>query len=128
MYKKVKRYVREYMLLVTVIGLIVGIIFLIIGILGFMPDYELPFFTDIVKDIGNWYWWFLITALFFFIPGSAWFMYANISDRRRFNDLIDTDSKKVFVSNVDELEEIAFRLGSSYQEELFDKKEELKVK
>jgi len=128
MYKRLKRLTREYMLVVTAIGLFVGVIFLIIGILGFMPDYELPVFSDIVEDIGNWYWWFLIISLFFFIPASGWFMYSNMADRRRFDELIDTDSKKVFVSNLDELEEIAFRLGTTYQEELFDKKEELKVK
>jgi hypothetical protein len=126
--KKLKRFARERTLELSIIGFIVGIITTIIGTLGvLLPSYDVEYIDKFLAKIGFWDYWLFIGAVMLLFT-SVWFMYVNIKDRKTFNDLIDTGSKATFVRNQDELEEIAFRLGSKYQEILFDKKKELKIK
>jgi hypothetical protein len=126
--KKLKRFSREHTIVLSIIGLIIGIFLFAIGTVGiFFADMEISVISDIVDRIGYWYYWAFALALILTFA-SMYFMYMTVSDRNKFYDLIDTGSKATFVRNQDELEEIAFRLGSSYQEELFEKKRELKIK
>jgi hypothetical protein len=126
--KKLKRFSRDNTLELSILGLILGSIFTFIGIIGvFIPDYEIAIVTGILEVIGDWdYWLFMVALILTF--AAAWFLYSNVKDRMGFKDLIDTGSKATFVRNQDELEEIAFRLGTKYQDILFDKKKELRIK
>lgn len=127
-FKKIKKFVRENILGLSIVGFILGITFTIIGILGvFLPNYEVVYIVDFLNMIGYWdYWIFMLALILTF--ASVYLLFQNVSDRKTFNDLIDTGSKATFVRNQDELEEIAFRLGTKYQDILFDKKKELKIK
>jgi hypothetical protein len=133
MLKRVKRIARDNATSLSAVGLILGIFLLIISIIGlgfildFMSHYDIPVITGFLDRIEWWVAWLLIISLIL-LGAAAYFLYANVRDKNRFNELIDTGSKSIFVRNQNELEEIAFRLGTKYQELLFEKKKELKVK
>lgn len=60
-----------------------------------------------------------------------YFIYIFVSTleaRRKFEELMSTDSKLAFVNNVRELEKMAKKLGPTFRGRLNRKKEELKVK
>ena len=131
--KRLKRFARDNALSLSAVGLILGIFLLIISILGlgfildFITDYDIPVISGFLERIEWWVAWLFIGALIL-LGAAAYFLYANVKDKKRFDELIDTGSKSIFVRNQNELEEIAFRLGTTHQEILFDKKKELKVK
>nr|1X9B_A Chain A, hypothetical membrane protein ta0354_69_121 [Thermoplasma acidophilum] len=52
----------------------------------------------------------------------------NLSDRAKFESMINSPSKSVFVRNLNELEALAVRLGKSYRIQLDQAKEKWKVK
>lgn len=84
-------------------------------------------FQNFLSSSGGWvyYIFFLsIIGLFYFgyVLGRA------VIDRRKFEELINSDSKSTFVKNVRDLDIIAKRLGPSFRKRLDDKKEQLKVR
>jgi len=58
----------------------------------------------------------------------GWFLVDALWARRTFNRLIDTTSRQELMSNLGELERLAYRLGRSYEEQVIDKKLELRVR
>jgi len=128
-FKNLKNFLKENLL-----GLSIGLFFvsLIFGILSgaawFVPPDKLSGGLRSFADaIGNWkYWIFLISAALVGI--SIYLMYSNFKKRSQFNELIETDSKQVFVKNLDDIEYLAYQLGPSYVEKVWDKKQLFKIK
>jgi hypothetical protein len=59
---------------------------------------------------------------------SGWYMGDQIVKRKRFNKLIDTESKSKFLDNQDEIEELAWRLSTKHEHIVMEKKKELKIR
>ncbi len=76
---------------------------------------------------GAWNWWFLTLGLILLFVG-GWYSFDTIRKKREFEEYINSDSKKKFVQNLRDLEEIAYKLGPVYEERLEEKKREWKVK
>ena len=85
------------------------------------------YFDYLTQWAGAWNWWFLILGVILLLAG-GWYAVDNIRKRRKFEEYIESDSKKKFVQNLRELEEIAYKLGPKYEERLAEKKREWRVK
>lgn len=79
-----------------------------------------------LKLVGSWiYWIFAITLT---LSGILFYMYYKVvEDIRKFQSLINSSSKHIFIRNLKELEEIARHLGKKYVFELEEKKQRWKV-
>ncbi|HHE75781.1 MAG TPA: DUF3198 domain-containing protein [Candidatus Aciduliprofundum boonei] len=76
---------------------------------------------------GAWNYWFLGIGLILMGVG-GWYFFDTIRKRRKFEEYIHSESKREFVNNLRELEEIAYKLGERYENRLEEKKKKWKVK
>jgi hypothetical protein len=111
------------------IGL-VGSLFTILGIwellviFNTLPDkYEFPLMGPI--GYGSWFFAGLggLVTLFGFI-----YFFDYNKKHKKFEELIEPDSKAHFVRNLVELEELAIALGPDYESRVMEKRERYKVK
>ncbi|BAB59559.1 TVG0404408 [Thermoplasma volcanium GSS1] len=85
------------------------------------------FLNDAQFNVGDWvYWIFAVSFIAAIMFGYS--MWANLRDTSRFESLINSSSKSVFVRNLDELERLAKKLGKGYLIQLENAKEKWKVK
>ncbi len=84
-------------------------------------------FTSFINYTGNWVYYIFALS----IIGDGYFIYlffSTINARRKFEELMNTDSKSNFVKNIRDLEIEARKLGPSFKKRLDEKKEQLKIK
>lgn len=123
---------RKYVLQITLIGLIVNLIFFIISSLGiFMGDQEVvknnTFFKDFFNAIGNWnYWLFIITITL--VIACGWIFGDLMLKLSKFNNLVKTTSKAIFVRNQEEIESLAWKLGPKYLDTVDERKHRFRIK
>ena len=124
----VMRKIRENMIPIS------GSIF-IVSALGTFISSAYLFFLDSLPDFlkgicsapGGWnYWILLLSALGLLIGG--WYLYDTVKKKRKFEDLMETNSRSKFMRNLADLEDIAWYLGKDYETRLEEKKRRLGVK
>lgn len=82
---------------------------------------------DYANAVGAWSYWIIILAGAALAVGIG-YLYSYIKDAREFEKLIDTNSKKVFIKNYEELESLAWKLTTRHRERFYAKRDELKVR
>lgn len=122
------RKIQEKMLIVAGSVFILSIIGLLISSIYIFFQNGVPdFLRDIAMAPGNWnYWIMLLSALGLMIGG--WYFYDVVKKRKKFEELMKTNSKSKFTRNLPELEEISWYLGKEYEQRLEEKKRVLRVK
>ncbi len=84
-------------------------------------------FSSFINYTGNWVYYIFALS----IIGDGYFIYlflSTLNARRKFEELMNTDSKSNFVKNIRELEIEARKLGPSFKKRLNEKKEQLRIK
>ena len=126
-----KRWVRNHMLLIAFVLFVVGWYMSITSgywviqrakMIG--EDYRLEYLT---AWADAWNWWLLITGVILIFVG-GWYLYDISKKRRKFEEYINSESKKKFKENLRDLEEIAYKLGDRYIERFEEKKREWRIK
>lgn len=80
-----------------------------------------------IDGLDQWAWIPLILGGIFSIGG--WLYYNDHNKKlKKFEELMDTDSKAQFVRNIDEIEELALDLGPDFEKRVMDKRSDFKVK
>lgn len=88
-----------------------------------LNDYPIP----LIESLNEWAWLTLAVSAIIAIGG--WLYYHDHNKKfKRFEELIDTDSKAQFVRNVDEIEELAIDLGPDFEKQVMEKRDHFKVK
>ena len=124
----VVKVLRNFKLELSSIVLVVGIIATVIAITGVYFPHESPdFLRDLHQDLGGWIYWFVVLGPLFLI-GGGWYTIDIVRKRREFNKLIETTSKAKFVRNLDRIEYLAWSLSSDYEEKVWEKKQQFKIK
>jgi len=83
--------------------------------------------TSILQEIGGWAYWLIAIGVILLIIGIAWL--AKLMLRvRKYRALLAEERKAVLVSNLDEIEYMAWRLPSKYEGELAAKKKDMGLK
>ncbi len=122
---------REYILHISILLLILGLYLVItsgywvlnaIGFIGKDPGMDY-----LTTWAGDWNYWLLVLGIIFVIAG-GWFTFDTLRKRLKFEEYIESESKRDFVNNLRELEEISYKLGEKYQKRLEEKKRKWRVK
>jgi len=108
------KFFRDFMLPISALGTIVSGILLFFGTAGvFLDDRSWVKDSAVFDAIGNWDLWLLILGGFL-ITFSIFYLYDFIASKKKFEEFIDTQSKSKILHNFDEIDKLAYKLGSSY--------------
>ena len=119
---------REFALELSSIILMVGVLMTFFVVLEYVFGEVLPYYLDdILNAIGSWIVWMTVVGPILLI-GGGWYFFDGLRKRREFAKLIDTDSKAVFVRNMDRLEELAYYLTEKHRETFYEKRDGFKIK
>jgi uncharacterized membrane protein len=131
---KISGFLREYVLGFSITTTIVGLILLIMGIIWVFfrdsndnPTIKLGFFTETVKNVGNFNYYVLGAGFVILIVG-VWYLYSYIKNRRFLLKEIKTNKRSELLKKHGELEDTVKHLPSKYKKMLDEKAEELRVK
>jgi hypothetical protein len=118
---------RGKLFLVAVLGTVIALLALWELLVMFetepLKDYPLP----LIEKLDEWSWALLIVGGVLSIGGWLYYHDHNKSFKR-FEELIETDSKAQFVRNIDEIEQLAVDLGPDFENKVMEKRKEFKVK
>ncbi len=121
---------RDKRIKLFTIGFIGMVLFLLSGweLLSF---FEIDPFTDyeppLLIKIEEWGWALLAVGGIMMIFGFLYYHDYNKS-YKRYNELMETDSKAHFVRNIDEIEQLAMELGPDFEGRVMDRREKYRVK
>ncbi len=122
---------REYILHISIALFTLGVYWTITGgywvlqSTGFID--KDPGMDYLTAWAGDWNYWFLIIGASLLIAG-GWYAFDTLRKRLKFEEFINSKSKREFVSNLRELEEISYKLGDKYQNRLKETKRKWRVK
>ncbi len=122
------RKIRENMIPISGTILVISLIGLFISSAYFFFLDSLPdSLKGVCKAPGAWNYWIILFAIFGVIIG-GWYLYDTVKKKRKFEELMDTNSRSKFTRNLPDLEDIAWYLGKDYEGRLEEKKRKLRVK
>jgi hypothetical protein len=125
------RKLREYILHISLVLFILGIYLVVtsgywvlhsIGFIGYDPGMDY-----LTKWAGSWNYWLLGIGLIFLIVG-GWYTVDTLRKRAKFEEYVESGSKREFVNHLRELEEISYKLGEKYQKRFEEQKRKWRVK
>lgn len=129
MVSRIGRLIREYIVSLSIITMLIGLILLSMGILwyGFNDVVEQSKELDIVFQIGDWNAYLLVIGLIIFGIG-VYYLYVYFVDKKFILEEIKTDKRSEFIRKHSELRSTVKRLPSKYKKMLKDKEKELGIK
>jgi hypothetical protein len=124
---KISGFLREHVLILSIILTILGIILLLIGVTGLWLQ-DIP--KNILKlsdDILKWSLYFLIIGFIVLITG-VYYIYSYLKNRKFLLDEIKTNKRSELIKKHADLKNTVRHLPKKYQKMLKDKEEEFNIK
>lgn len=122
------KFLREYSLELSSMIFMIGIIMTVFVMMKYLFEGGLPYFLKKILDgIGGWIVWMTVVGPIL-LMGGGWYFFDGIRKRREFTRLVTTDSKAVFVRNLDRIEELAYFLTQKHRDTMEERRKELRVK
>lgn len=119
---------KDFQFFIYLIFLTVSVIVLVISMNDVIfHDSSLSTYFLTFSSLGNWDYWILALSLIFSII-FFYFIYRNLFDMRKFEELVTKGSKYNFVRSIKELQTISRRLGPRYERRLSEAMEKFKIK
>lgn len=120
--------IKEFKIPISLVFLAISLFASVIIVIYWFSLAILPTeFTSFINYTGDWVYYIFALS----IIGDGYFTYlffTTVNSRKKFEELMNTDSKSAFVKNVRDLEIEARKLGPSFKRRLEEKKEQLKIK
>lgn len=116
--------IREYQSYLYILGAAIGVVLFI------FTSNELIFKNPALPSLsflGDWGYWVFTVGLLLMIV-FFYLYYKVLSDTKKFQEMISSSSKNLFLKHVRDLEKISRKLGPMYVEELRETKNKWKVK
>lgn len=108
--------------------MIVGLFLLFMGVIFYwISGVELGFYTDIIKELGQWNAFLLIAGLIIFGIG-LYYLYSYLTKRKFVLEELRTNKRSELLKKHKELKSTVKHLPSKYQKMVKDKEEELNIK
>ena len=121
---KLIMFLREYVFLLSILVVIIGLLMLSIGIIHYgMNDADVEF----VKTIGEWNAYILVAGLIIFGTG-LWYIYSFEKNKRFVLKELETKKRSEFLKKHGEVKITVKHLPSKYKSLLEEKERELRVK
>ncbi len=119
---------KEFKIPISLVMLAITLFLFAIVTIKFFSLSTLPVsFQSFLNSIGYWAYYIFVLSL----AGLLYFAYllaVTVAQRRKFEELIYTDSKATFVKNARDLDIISKKLGPSFRARYEVKKDQLRVK
>ncbi len=119
---------KEFKIPISLVMLAITLFLFAIVTIKFFSLSTLPVsFQSFLNSIGYWAYYIFVLSL----AGLLYFAYllaVTVAQRRKFEELIYTDSKATFVKNARDLDIISRKLGPSFRARYEVKKDQLRVK
>ncbi len=120
-----ERSLRDYQFLIYAILFAISIVVFVISANQLL--FHVGLINQLSFDVGYWIYWIFALSLIFAIS-FLYMLFDIVHKASRFEELINSSSKSIFVKNLKELQYISKRLGKSYVEQLKSAEEKWKVK
>jgi len=119
----VRMWLRNFMIPVSLIFSILFLVVTIIGTMGtfFSPDGE-PY-----ESIGNWDTWMFAGGLLG-LGIAGWYLYDTWTSKQKFEELVSTTNRRMFLKHLDELDFLVRKLPDSDYERYKKARKKLKIK
>ena len=129
MVSRIGKFIRESIVILSIITIIIGLILLSMGILWYgFPDFvEQSNELGIVYHLGDWNAYLLVIGLIIFGIG-VYYLYVYLMDKKFILEEIKTDKRSEFIKKHSELRNTVKRLPSKYKKMLKEKEKELGIK
>jgi hypothetical protein len=124
---KISGFLREHILILSLLTIIIGIIILIIGILGIWLKDEIKNMINFMDTLIPWSLYILIIGLILFGMG-IYYLYMFVTKKNFIMKEIETNKRSEFIKKHAELKYSVKYLPSKYKEMLKRKEKELKIK
>ena len=124
---KISGFLRENILIFSIITIIIGIIIVIIGVLGMFFQETISNNLTSISDIIPWSPYILVIGIIIFGTG-LYYLYMFISKKNFVMKEIETNKRSEFIKKHAELKNSVKYLPSKYKEMLKQKEKELKIK
>jgi len=132
--KSIKQWIKDQRMWISLITLLLGVLFLVVSMAGlWIPSINkgvIEDFTDSMKDDKNdedWNWIIFFVAVVAVLFGGGYFI-DFIRKKKNFKELMETSSKKAFLEKQDDIEVLAYKLGTPFENMVDEKIAELKIK
>jgi amino acid transporter len=118
---------KDKIYIISIVITIISLFFFIISINDLLFGNVALIHLFSIKFIGAWQYWVLIVSVILF-SYFAYMSYSLISDMSKFKKLLQSSSKKTFISNMPDLERISKRFGEHYDDLLTEAKHKWGIK
>ncbi|MEM0136429.1 MAG: DUF3198 domain-containing protein, partial [Thermoplasmatales archaeon] len=119
---------KEFKIPISLVMLAITLFLFVLTVIDFFSLGILPIsFQSFLTALGGWTYYIFVLSL----AGLLYFIYllvSTVAQRRKFEELIFTDSKANFVKNAKDLDLISRKLGPSFRKRYEEKKDQLRVK
>ena len=123
---KINEFFREYIYVLSIITIIIGIPITIFGIIGILTTI-LQDSIDISSNIVEWSPYFLGLGIIILLTG-IFYLYSFQKNKRFFIDELETNKRSEFVKKHQEIKNAVRYLPKKYRKNLHDKEKEFKIK
>ncbi|MDP6155939.1 MAG: DUF3198 domain-containing protein [Candidatus Thermoplasmatota archaeon] len=82
---------------------------------------------DFAHMVGDWNWWIFLLSIIAAIAGAGYFI-DFLRKKSEFMELIDTSSKKAYLEKQEDIEMLAWKLGTSFEALVDEKMAQLRIK
>ena len=124
---KITSFLREYILILSILFTIIGCIVLFIGLTGMWFQDILKNFFNISEEIIAWSLYILIFGFIIFIIG-VYYLYNYINNRNFVFQEIKTNKRSEFLKKHNEVKQKVKHLPSKYHKMLKEKEKDLQIK
>ena len=124
---KITSFLREYVLILSIIFTIIGCIVLFIGLTGMWFQDILINFFNLSEEVMAWSLYILIFGFIIFVIG-VYYLYSYINNRNFVFQELKTNKRSEFLKKHNEVKQKVKHLPSKYYKMLKEKEDELKIK
>ena len=125
---KITRFFREYILALSIILTILGLIVLFMGVIWYWArDVNLGIYTETIKNLQDWNAYLLVIGLIVFGIG-VWYLYSYFNNKKFVLKELETNKRSEFLKTHSEVKDKVRRMPSKYKKMLNEKEKELKIK
>jgi len=121
---KISNFLREYVLIFSIIFTIVGLIVFFMGVIWtWFKDVNI----DFINNLGEWNTYLLFIGFIILITG-VWYLYSYFKNKKFIMEELETNKRSEFLKKHAELKLVVKKMPKKYRKMLKDKEKELKIK
>ncbi|MCL4447504.1 MAG: DUF3198 domain-containing protein [Thermoplasmatales archaeon] len=119
---------KEFKIPISLVVMAITLFLFVLAVIDFFSLSTLPInFQSFITDLGGWIYYIFVLSLVGLLY-SIYLFASTVVQRRKFEELIYTDSKATFVKSTKDLDLISKKLGPSFRKRYENKKEQLRVR